>query len=85
MNFWWWSGLKRLEREPSRLAAAGDEEDFENQVRAPVLERAADGDRPRSGQIIPSPNFRRAATLFCFAANSINFRPCGNCAILFSR
>jgi len=50
-----------LEREPSRLAAGGNAKDFENQVRLSLFKRAADGDRPRSGQTIPLPE--RAALI----------------------
>jgi hypothetical protein len=39
----------RLEREPSRLAAAGNETGFENKFHLPAVGCAADGDRPRSG------------------------------------
>jgi hypothetical protein len=42
--------LKLAEREPSRLAAVGNAKGFENQARVSTVRRAADGDRPRSGQ-----------------------------------
>jgi hypothetical protein len=61
--------LKLAEREPSRLrgrsrfgaakarlAAVGNAKGFENQARVSTVRRAADGDRPRSGQIDTLPN-----------------------------
>jgi hypothetical protein len=46
--------LKWPEREPSRFAAGGSGE-LENSTVAFTIERAADGDRPRSGQTDPLP------------------------------
>jgi len=57
--------LKPLEREPSRFAAAGNEEDFENQRWSLAVGRAADGDRPRSANPATiSPTVEKA---FCLA------------------
>jgi hypothetical protein len=70
--FEWQSvSLQWPEREPSRLAAGGSGGALKNSPAVFMVERAADGDRPRSGQIS---HYRLNSSVDFCGARKVNLR-----------